>query len=69
MFHTLRHTFASWLRLAGVPLDRIQYWLGHRSITTTEIYAHIVPESTQRSGLVWRPRTAFENEAPQRMLE
>lgn len=46
-FHTLRHTFASWLRLAGVPLDRIQYWLGHRSITTTEIYAHIVPESIQ----------------------
>ena len=46
-FHTLRHTFASWLRLAGVPLDRIQYWLGHRSITTTEVYAHIIPEHIQ----------------------
>ncbi|MFQ5571151.1 MAG: tyrosine-type recombinase/integrase, partial [Rhodothermales bacterium] len=43
-FHTLRHTFASWLRLAGVPLDRIQYWLGHASITTTEKYAHIIPQ-------------------------
>ena len=46
-FHTLRHTFASWLRLSGVPLDRIQYWLGHRSITTTEVYAHIIPEKIQ----------------------
>jgi len=44
-FHTLRHTFASWLRLAGVPLDRIQYWLGHASITTTEVYAHLIPEA------------------------
>ena len=30
---------ASWLRLAGVPPDRIQYRLGHSSITTTEVYA------------------------------
>jgi integrase/recombinase XerC len=43
--HSLRHTFASWLRIGGAPLDRIQYWLGHRSITTTEIYAHLQPEA------------------------
>jgi integrase len=54
-FHTLRHTFASWLRLAGVPLDRIQYWLGHASIVTTEKYAHIVPESIQRESEVVFP--------------
>lgn len=44
-FHTLRHTFASWCRLRGVPLDRIQYWLGHSSVTTTEVYAHLTPEA------------------------
>jgi len=41
--HTMRHTFASWLRLGGAPIDRIQYWLGHTNITTTMIYAHIRP--------------------------
>ncbi len=43
--HTLRHTFASWLRIGGAPLDRIQYWLGHRSISTTMVYAHIEPDA------------------------
>jgi integrase len=46
-FHTLRHTFASWLRIDGVPLDRIQEWLGHSSITTTEVYAHLSPENAR----------------------
>ena len=42
--HTLRHTFGSWLALKGVPLRRIQYLMGHNSITTTERYAHLVQE-------------------------
>ena len=42
--HTLRHTFESWLALKGVPLRRIQYLMGHNSITTTERYAHLVKE-------------------------
>lgn len=46
-FHTFRHTFASWLRIDGVGLDRIQEWLGHSSITTTEIYAHLSPENAR----------------------
>jgi integrase len=39
--HTLRHTFGSWLAQAGVPLRTIQKLMGHRSITTTERYAHV----------------------------
>lgn len=46
-FHTFRHTFASWLRIDGVGLDRIQEWLGHSSITTTEVYAHLSPENAR----------------------
>lgn len=38
--HDLRHTYASWLAMDGVPLGRIAELLGHASITTTEIYAH-----------------------------
>ncbi|MFE2772247.1 tyrosine-type recombinase/integrase [Microbacterium resistens] len=41
--HDLRHTYASWLAMDGVPLGRIADLLGHRSITTTEIYAHFLP--------------------------
>src|SRR5262249_49889161 len=42
--HTLRHTFGSWLALKGIPLRRIQYLMGHNSITTTERYTHLVRE-------------------------
>lgn len=41
--HDLRHTYASWLAMDGTPLGRIADLLGHRSITTTEIYAHFLP--------------------------
>jgi len=39
--HSLRHTYASWLRQNGVKLDDLQPLLGHRDIKTTMIYAHI----------------------------
>jgi len=41
--HMLRHTFASQLAMAGVSLYKIKSWLGHASVTTTEIYAHLAP--------------------------
>ena len=43
-FHSLRHTYASWLVTAGVPLRHVQAYLGHASIRTTEIYAHLVED-------------------------
>lgn len=43
-FHDLRHTFASWARMAGADIADICDALGHSSITVTMRYAHIEPE-------------------------
>ncbi len=42
-FHDLRHTFASHWMLKGGDIYRLQKILGHRSVTTTERYAHMAP--------------------------
>lgn len=46
--HDLRHTCASWLIQAGVPLPVIQQHLGHESIqTTVDVYGHLDRRSAQ----------------------
>ena len=54
-WHTLRHTIASRLVMAGVPLRTVQEILGHRDIRTTLKYAHLAPahlmEAVQKGSL------------------
>jgi len=40
-WHDLRHTHATWLRQAGVPLEIVQRSLGHADLQTTQRYAHV----------------------------
>lgn len=43
-WHKFRHTFASQLAQSGVDIYKIGKYLGHASVSTTEIYAHLVPD-------------------------
>lgn len=52
-FHGLRHTFATRLAAAGVPLVKLKEWLGHEDIATTQIYMDYQP-SDQDAVLIER---------------
>jgi integrase len=45
-FQDLRHTFASYLAMAGVSIYTISKLLGHTSVRVTERYAHLSPKDT-----------------------
>lgn len=47
--HTLRHTFASHLVMAGVDLATISKLLGHKDISTTMIYSHLSPNHLRQA--------------------
>lgn len=44
-FHTLRHTYCSWMIQAGVPVTHVQKLAGHASIETTMQYVHLAPDT------------------------
>lgn len=48
-FHSLRHTHATMLLEAGIPLPLIQQRLGHANINTTEYYSNHVTDSMQEN--------------------
>lgn len=43
--HTLRHSIATHLLQSGMKLERIQQFLGHADLDSTQIYTHLLNES------------------------
>ncbi len=55
--HTFRHSFATHLLEGGADLRVIQEILGHKSITTTEIYTHLDKDYLKSEIIKFHPRS------------
>jgi integrase len=47
VWHQNRHTFCSWLAMAGASIKEIQEAAGHKTITMSARYSHLSPEHRQ----------------------
>lgn len=52
VFHTLRHTFASWLAQAGTPIFTLAQLMGHHDMKMTQRYSHLAPDNVQAATMV-----------------
>ncbi|MDR1235907.1 MAG: site-specific integrase, partial [Holosporaceae bacterium] len=49
VFHTLRHSYASWLMMEGADLFVVKELMGHSTTIMTERYSHLSPEHLKKT--------------------
>lgn len=60
--HSMRHTTATHMLEAGVPLIVVKNFLGHASVQTTQIYAEISQRTADRELKAWNDRWFLKKE-------
>ena len=64
VWHSNRHTFCSWLAMAGATIKEIQEAAGHKTITTSARYSHLSPAHrlsvVERIAGAAQPRTSTD---------
>ena len=58
--HTLRHSIATHLLAAGMPLESISRFLGHESLVSTQLYTHLQQASDEQPDVVAMSKTAHQ---------
>jgi len=66
VYHTLRHSFATWLNDKGVPIATIQSLMGHKHIESTMVYLKVSPHAKVEAmaGLSDQPRVTTPKVEP-----
>jgi len=71
-YHSMRHTFASWLAIQGESLITLKELLGHKTTAMSERYAHLIPD-TKRTAVSKLEKNFNggdnENERPRESME
>ncbi|WP_313636094.1 site-specific integrase [Empedobacter sp.] len=62
-FHTARHTFGTMFLTEGVPLESLSKMMGHKNISTTQIYAKITSKKISKDMDLVTPKFQAMEEA------
>jgi len=67
-FHSLRHTYASWLVMQGTPLYTVQKLMGHKTIALTERYAHLAPDTLKAAVSMFEKNTKIKKQKKSKVI-